>query len=290
MRTCLYHVPTVVKFLLDPSKSLYLRAIRLYELQVAITFGQKMNVRRSKKKPVAEEWLAIPNDVLASACVCSALKLLQYIQQTKPFDKKALRSLLRDRDARDILSHVLKTPKDLTKFATALRPRNLNVRLRNRYRRQARYAPLYDVSLRFERVPGSKLKGGFSTAVRLLSHSKSSPEYAEVRSHYPRLKQKTAVNKYKDEGNFLAAFVWLNHFAGGYFKAPQVKAAKFAENLLKKADNIQELSDFFGRYVFVKTRMEQKGYKLLELGLPLAAVPIEEAIRPLPEEILQAIL
>ena len=141
----LYDVSSAIEFILDETKSPYLRAICLYETQIALTFGAKLNRRQMAKQTSPDRWLAVPTKILSAACLCSSIRLLRHIQSSRGVSKNSSSHLIDDQDARDVLSHILLTPEGLKKVATADRPKSLDAKLRNRGLRQRRYAPLYDV-------------------------------------------------------------------------------------------------------------------------------------------------
>lgn len=285
----LYDVSAAANYLLDSNNSLYLRAIRLYEFQVAVLFGQKLNERQRQKKEFPDRWLAVSSDLLASACVCSAMKLLWYIHKTQLIGGNSQLDLLDDPDARDVLGRVLRTPAGLKKIATGHRPRVLDIKLRNRRRRQRRYAPLYDVSLRWEIIEGSKLEGGWSTAERIFDQKAGTDAHETIRRIYKGLRGRSTAYKYKDKGDFIAGFIWLRHFHGGVFRPREVEKASFARKLLAEANDVDSLRRVFGQYEFVKVRLEERGYELLTLDLAQPVPLIEVPILPLSDELLDAI-
>ncbi|MGX7705167.1 hypothetical protein [Methylobacterium sp. Gmos1] len=285
----LYDISAAGNYILDISNSPYLLAIRLYELQIAILFGRKLNDRQRQKKEFPDRWLAISNDLLASACVCSAMKLLWYMYKTQRIGGNSQLDLLDDPDAREVLGRVLRTPAGLKKIATGHRPRVLDIKLRNRRRQQRRYAPLYDVSFRWEILDGSKLEGGWSTAERMFDQKAGTDAHETIRKIYKGLRGRSTAYKYKDKGDFIAGFIWLRHFYGGVFRPGEVEKASFARKLLAEANDVDSLRRVFGQYEFVKARLEERGYELLALDLAQPVPLIEVPILPLSDELLDAI-
>ncbi|WP_156653428.1 hypothetical protein [Methylobacterium sp. Leaf111] len=285
----LYDVSSAIEFILDETKSPYLRAICLYETQIAVSFGEKLNRRQMTRKVSPAQWLAVPENVLASACLCSSIRLLQYIQSNRQLNGTSSKDLIDNQDARDVLNHILLTPDGLKKIATAYRPKILDAKLRNRRRRQRRYAPLYDVSLRWPEVSGSTLRGGWSTALQLFRPKIGTDAHSTVRKYYPGLRGRSSAYKFKDRGDYLAAFVWLRHYRGGLFRPRQLSRASFAKRLLADVLDVPRLIEFFGRYEFIRGQLIKRGYKLLPLAQIHQVRPIEIAISPLPEELLEAV-
>ncbi len=253
--------------LLDERHSLYRRAIKLYELQIAVFFGEKLNERQRERKKFPDRWVAVSSDLLAAARVCSAIRLLQHIGKTRRLDETALPSLLDDPAAREVIGRVLEEPVGLRKLAIALRPHTLDIKLRNRRRLQRRYSALYDVSLRWRVEPGSRLKGGPSTAKTLFKAKQGTEAHATIRKYYPNLGGQTRTYEIADKGDFLAGFVWLSQYGDEHFRPRQVEKASFARKLLRDAQDVSRLARIFGRYEFIKARLEGRNYVLLALDL-----------------------
>lgn len=285
----LFNVSTVAHYLLDERNSLYLRAIKLYELQIAIFFGEKLNKRQRKRKEFPDRWLAVSSDLLAAARVCSAIRLVQHIRKMRRLDETSVPSLLDDPDVREVLGRVLEGPVGLRKLALALRPRGLDIKLRNRRRRQRRYVGLYDISLRWRLDPDSKLEGGPTTAAKVFEQKEGTEAHEIIRRYYPRLGGKTRTYEIADEGDFLAAFVWLSEYSSEHFRPRQVEKASFAWKILGEAQDVSGLAKVFGQYEFVKARLEERNYALLALDLGELAPASPVVVNPLADELLDAI-
>ncbi|CAO4153214.1 hypothetical protein PKCBPO_03889 [Methylorubrum thiocyanatum] len=285
----LFNVSAAAHYLLDEQNSLHLRAIKLYEMQIAVFFGEKLNDRQRKGKEFPDRWLAISSDLLAAARVCSAIRLVQHIRKTRRLDETSSPSLLDEPAVRKVLGRVLEEPVGLRKLAIALRPRALDIKLRNRRRRQRRYAGLYDISLRWEIDPESTLKGGWSTAAKLFDQKEGTEAHATIRQYYPYLGGKTRTYEIADKADFLAAFVWLSEYSDEHFRPHQVEKKSFARKLLRDAQDLPRLARVFGRYEFVKARLEERNYALLELDLGALAPANPAVIAPLTRELLDAI-
>lgn len=289
LKPALYDVSSAVNFIMDPTNPPYLRAIRLYETQVAITFGSKLNDRQRQRKQFPDRWLAVPSDILAAATVCSAIRLLEYLQKIRNLNESSGSDLLKDLDAQDVLGRILITPDGLKKIAVALKPRSFDLKLHNRRIRKSRFAPLYDVSVRYEVDKDSRLVGGWTTGVRLFKPKQGTEEHATVRRYYRGLRSRSTAYELKDEDDFLAGFVWLRHYGGGKFRPRKVRQASFANRLLAEACDAHGLAQVFGQYEFLKAHLEQRGYELLALDLTHPVAHIQPTIRPLSEELLDAI-
>lgn len=285
----LFNVSAAAHYLLDEQNSLHLRAIKLYEMQIAVFFGEKLNDRQRKRKEFPDRWLAISSDLLAAARVCSAIRLVEHFRKTRRLDETSLPSLLDDTAVREVLGRVLEEPVGLRKLAIALRPRALDIKLRNRRRRQRRYAGLYDISLRWRLDPDSKLEGGPTTAAKVFEQKQGTEAHATIRRYYPRLGGKTRSYEIVDKGHFLAAFVWLNNHSSEHFRPRQVENASFARKILGEAQDVAGLARVFGRYEFVKARLAARNYKLLALDLGELAPHTPVVVDPLADELLDAI-
>lgn len=285
----LYNVSAAAHYLLDGRHSLHLRAIKLYEMQIAVFFGVKLNARQRERKERPDQWVAVSSDLLAAARVCSAIRLVQHVRKTRRLDETSLPSLLDDPAVREVLGRVLEEPVGLRKLAIALRPRALDIKLRNRRRRQRRYAGLYDISLRWKIDPKSKLIGGWSTAAKVFKQKEHTEAHAIIRQYYPYLGGSTRTYEIVDKKHFLAAFVWLSEYGDENFRPHQVEKKNFAQKLLCDAQELPRLVRIFGRYEYVKARLEERNYALLALDLGELVPHCQVALKPLADELLDAI-
>lgn len=285
----LYNVSKAAEYLLNDQNSLYLRAIRLYEMQIAVFFGQRLNERQRKRKNFPNRWVSVSSNLLAAARVCSAIRLLQHISNKQRLNELVLPSLLDDLAAREVLGRVLEEPVGLRKLAIALRPRSLDAKLRNRRSQQQRYAPIYDVSLRWQLEPGVRLAGRPLAITKLFKQKQGTEAHAIIRRYYSRLGGKSRTLEIADKDHFLAAFVWINQYSNDYLRPRRVEPANFSRKLLNKAGNIQNLKLVFGQYEAIRERLSERGYTLLSLDLGPQAPPQTVIIEPLADELVDAI-
>ncbi|TNC09065.1 hypothetical protein FF100_27570 [Methylobacterium terricola] len=284
----IYNVSNDINFILDAQNSLHLRAIRLYKMQIAVLFGHKLNDRQRDKKEYPDQYLAVSNDVLASADACAATKLLWHIDKTYKIEENLSENYLDNPDARDILRNILRNPGSIRKFAVAHSPRMLDLKLQIRRRHQRRCAPLYDFSLRYD-VEDTKQKGGWKTALSLFNQKQGTDAHATIRKYYPYLGGETVGKQCRKEWDFLAGFVWNGHFGSQLFQPKRTSWALFARNLLEKAGDLPGLRRAVGEYQFVKARLEERDYELLTLNLAHPLPPAAPTLQPLPEDLLDAV-
>ncbi len=170
----LYDVSAAANYILDEKNSTHLRAVRLYEMQIAVMFGKKLNENQKAKREFPDRYLSVGSDMLASAYTCSAIKLLWRLNELNKSQENPASNFLDEIDARDIIKNILATPDSIRKVATAHRPRELDLRLQTRRRHQRWYAGLYDFSLRYD-TEDSKRTGGPNTALSLLDQKQAVP-------------------------------------------------------------------------------------------------------------------
>ncbi|WP_210207076.1 hypothetical protein [Methylobacterium currus] len=284
----IYNVSDALEFVLDEQNSLQLRAIRLYEMQIAVLFGHKLNERQRDKREFPNRYLTVSSDILNSAYACASIKLLQRIDRAYKIDGNPATNYLDDSNAKDILKNILRTPVSIRKFAVAHSPRTLDLKLQIRRRHQRRCAPLYDFSLRYD-VEDTKQKGGWKTALSLFNQKQGTDAHATIRKYYPYLGGETVGKQCRKEWDFLAGFVWNSHFGSQIFQPKRTGWAPFAKNLLGKAEDLPGLRRAVGEYEFVKARLEERGYELLTLNLAHPVPPTAPTLQPLSEDLLDAV-
>ncbi|MCF4127687.1 hypothetical protein [Methylobacterium sp. SyP6R] len=260
----IYNVSDAANYILDGQNSLHLRAIRLYEMQIAVLFGHKLNERQRDKRELPDLHLAVSSDILNSAYACASIKLLRRIENNYKIEENPATNYLDDPNARDILKNILRNANSIRKFAADYSPRTIDLKIQIRRRHQRRCAPLYDFSLRYD-VEDTKQKGGWKTALSLFNEKQGTDAHATIRKYYPYLGGETVGKQCRKEWDFLAGFAWDSHFGSQLFQPKRTGWPLFAKNLLGKAEDLSGLRRAVGEYLFVKARLEERGYELLSV-------------------------
>ena len=280
----LFNVTRAVNFILDDRKSRYFRAIKLFELHVAICLA---NGYPRTSRMAASQDNSLPSPVVVrvskrkmyDAKMFATIKLMEHLEQrvkeewgtisadiltwdpewTKLFDKKFVRcgGFSRAR----YLPHVV----------------DYDIELWEAKRRAKKVAQLIDFSLRFEPDPTKpKQIGGITMARTIVAES----NYFDVRCTERTLE--TYWKKFEPVAAFLP-LIFLKKYPASPLR---LSKTKFAEKLLARLDDRYTLLSFFADYNATVARLQARGYDLRSLaGFPTSEI----AFDPLPQEVLEAV-
>ncbi|TXM94969.1 hypothetical protein [Methylobacterium sp. WL116] len=280
-----YDIAAAFDFILDNSKPLLLRAVKLYELQIAIYLGKKLHECQRCKKEHADNWLRVSRSALATARMLARVRLLEnLIAENYPQSSRQvpLKKLVRDKEAMRLLRQII-TPKKSKQLAYGLSWRDLDRVLTTTRIQQRAYVSLYHVSLNFSLYETSECK--WTRAEALLHYNSEDIEYKLIRDHFSDLTSLYAAYQFKAEGNYFAAFIWLDHFGGACMRPTRPVAGKFAEKLLNKANNTEALKLWLGQYAYVRSALARQGYDLPDIRPNAAISPEVVSFKRLPDEL-----
>jgi hypothetical protein len=288
-KTVDFDVSKAVNYVLDENRPIELRAIRLFELQVAIAAGLKPEEGNDKDKKFRPGFVSVPLRILASANIVASVKVLEALERrikTEHGSKYKSNILFKYKVVRSIFRRILLTPQGLRKLRYSQRPKQFDVEIQKITKVRRRIAPAYDYSARFIWDPQfPKIKGGITNAIKILCRVKKDPAHKIVRRHYEHIYCKSDIKEYKKRRDYLAGFCWLEYFNEEYFRPQKTRTRLFAANLLAQAANIDGLRRYIAQYGVVRSRLTAQGYKLLELELSSPLPPVELSFSPLPEDI-----
>jgi len=286
-----YNIARHIDYILDTKNPKARRAVRLYQIQVAILLGVRLKPFQQKKREQFGSWLRVPRSILlASKCV-STMRLLEYYAKKKfpnhdiYYPLRKMRSYSNSRDILKIFSSYAMWKN----IGYSLSWHDLDRELIRRRRNQKTFAALYDISVRYNDDMKIGPKCNVTTAATILSYTAKEREYAVIRSHYPYLQSRDTAFTYKDKKDYLSCFIWLDHYYGRYMRPLRPFDQRFAEKLLRKVDDVEGLERFLGQYEAVRGRLLSNGYKPLKMRLQRPIEPIELSIAPVPEQVLQCI-
>lgn len=282
-----YDLAAAFGYILDDSNPRIGRAVRLYELQTAVSIGRKLRACQLRGKESRDNWIRAPRSALSAARSVARLRLLEHvIQERYPDVSKSFlpKKLVSDPEAKELLKQIggSRAAKQMT---YSLSWREFDRLLRHVRKNQGNYAPLYHVSLHFALHGPRGSKCNWTRAEALLKYTRKEPEYAIIRKYFAKLPSPSTVYKYKPKGHDFAPFIWLDHFGGKYLRPTRPTAATFATKLLAKVDNISELRSYLGQYEFVRTELVRQGYDLPALKLTAAESVQRVWFKPLPSEL-----
>lgn len=125
MVTTRFNVQQCFDFVIDPSHSKYLRAVRLYELQVAIV------ACRGPCNDVKADSFSIMVDrkLIRAARIHASLKMLQYAFGCEIAGETSFNALLNEPDVRGLLKRLLTRNGDLARTRYVMRAPKLRNRI-----------------------------------------------------------------------------------------------------------------------------------------------------------------
>jgi hypothetical protein len=283
-----YNIVDAFEYILNESNPRMNRAIRLYELQVVITLGSKLQKYQLRKHEKRNNWVRVSRATLMAARMVSRTRLLEYLIQTNypgsgqevPFKK-----LVRDREALGLLRQII-TPNKSKYIAYSRSWKDITILLTEEFSNQKKFAPLYHVSLNFALYGGSDSRCIWSRAKALLEYTQNESKYNIVRKYFKNLESLSTAYKYKrGNGNHFAVFMWLDHFGDGFMRAIHPVADLFAEKLLAKVDDTMGLRTYLAQYAYVRSKLAQQEYLVPELWFAVPVPPQAVSFDPLPGEL-----
>lgn len=144
---------------------------------------------------------------------------------------------------------------------------------------------MYYFSLHFSLFGKKDSRCNWTRAASLLDYDRQDVEYGLIRKRFKSLQSVSTAYKYKDEDNHFAAFIWLDHFGDRYLRPDRPVASSFPEKLLAKVDNTAGLSDYLGKYEYIRRQLKSQDYNLPELHISNPISPQEVSVVPLSEAI-----
>lgn len=275
----LFNVTKAVNFILDEKIYRYYRAIKLFELSVAIHladgFPKKIITIASDDNSSSDVIVRVSKQKLHDARMLATVKLLEYISEPLKCKngKVSTKLLAQDPDWCKLFD------KQFVRFGGFRRARHVSAArkfdddLRNAKQKAKKLAKVIEFSLRFKPDPRSQKKiGGITMARLIVSESK----YLNV-----GCKERTLEN-YWPKFEPVVAFLPLIYLKKYPAWPLRVSTTKFADKLLSRLDDKNTLINFFAEYNANVLRLQGRGYKLQSLaGLPTAEVVFDA----LPKEV-----
>ena len=257
----------------DANTSLYRRAIRLYELQIAIFYPRSFRTL-----------ISAANDArgadrrLRTARIYAGIKCLEHIEDElcakNAVDSISIRDLAQNRDYQEIFDSIIAANGGWSRIRHSLSVKTFENQMSERRDLASAAAKIVDFSYRFEAMPNrGTYKGGVTTARYVVVNAKS----------YELQKKKSTIkNRWREFGS-TAAFLYLLLIQNAPLMPPKLTAKRFSRDLLKQAEGVQELRNFFCAYQHVCDVLAPRGYKFekltlnLNCGVPLLATAALQA-------------
>lgn len=269
----LFNVTKAANYTLDERKGRYSRAIKLFELHVAIHFAncfpKKVKMATSVDNAALSDLIVgLSTKTLHDARILATIKLLEHISKPIKDEKGKLsaKTLAQNPDWAKLFAKFLR-------FGGFRRARHVSAakqfdaEVQKAKRKARKLAKAIDFSLRFEQdTKKPKQIGGITMARDIVANS----EYFNV-----KCSEQTLVNYWK-YFEPVAAFLPLIYLKKYPAWPLRVSGTKFADKLLSRIDDRKTLNEFFAEYNANVLRLKGRGYELRSLvGLPTAQITFD---------------
>lgn len=287
-----YNVVDSFEYILNEANPRFDRAVRLYELQVSIVLGIKLQKYQMREHERRDNWMRVSRAALIASRMVSRTRLLEHLIRINYHNvgqRMLLKKLARDQEGAGLLRKII-TPNKSKVMAYSLSWRELNNLLIEEFNNQTKYSAIYHVSLNFALYGGLDSRCTWTRAASILNYKHDEIEYNIVKRYFKHLESASTAYKYKkNNGNHFAVFIWLNQFGSGFMRAIQPTAESFAETLLAKADDIAGLRTYLAQYAYVQSQLARQEYQVPELRFAVPVSPQAVSFDPLPHELIEVI-
>jgi hypothetical protein len=246
----------IVDFLLKSgdSASSHLRAIRLFEFQIAVFHPRSFGLLVAKGNDATA-----PSDRLKTARIFAATKFLEKIdtdlKQEKNVDAISIQELAKNEVFRSVYDGVIATNGGWRRIRQSMKEREFDDNIAVRCAEALAVANVVDFSYRFSihRANDRHRRGGVSTALYVVR---------KATSYKTSVHESTMKNRWR-EYKVPAIFLYLMLLQSFDLVPPRVSSSTFAATLLRQADDLDNLRSFFRAYQVVRESLSGPGYAVL---------------------------
>jgi hypothetical protein len=281
----LFNVTEAVNFIVDDSQDRYFRAIKLFELHVAIRladgcdyeedtndYEEDTNEEGSSPLPILV-YVSTPR--MHQAQMFATIRLMEHIERQVKKEKGeiSVEVLNSNCDWKNLYDMRFLQFGGFRRTRYLPRPGDFDNAIWVRRGEAKKVAHLIDFSLRVELDPTKpKQKGGMTMAKAIVAGSR----YFNVK------RSERTLQTYWKRLEPVAAFLPLIFFKKFPAWPLRVSRAKFAKKLLARLDDKDSLFEFFAEYNATVARLQKRGYSLRSLaGFPASQITFQ----PLPEKV-----
>jgi hypothetical protein len=229
-----FDLQAAVDVLTDQKVSVYVRAIKLFELQAYIFCPSVIGRPRTAR-------------------LFAAMKMLELIESEiqRKEGRISIRSLAANDDYAEIYDTILMPSGGFARIRHLLKSKKFDEDLLSARRESRVVSKCVDFSYRYKPTAArGHVRPGVTMAIYVVPRAQS----FNVRRHRTVLKERWA--KYR----LTACFLFLIHELGFKFKPRPVSKNRFAAKLIEAASAIEELEKFFLAYSAVSLHLKEKGY------------------------------
>ena len=256
--------------LTDDVESIYLRAIRLFEFQICLFFPRALSTEKIDNRQ-------------ANARLLAALKFLEDFEIAAKDNKKAvsLKKLAANSDYAEIFDKIILKTGGSRGIRSVAQSNEFDKQIKLRRRQAGVVTKLVDFSYRFARLNiKSRAKGGVTMARSIIS---TAPSYKYKK------KISTIKSRWREYGR-TAGFLYLLAVQRFELIPCPVTSNSFTKRLLKQANDIAHIREFFQAYQHLCDILNARGYRFPTISsdigklsnlLPIGQFPkdVDDAIK-----------
>jgi hypothetical protein len=229
----------------------YMRAIRLFEFQVAV-----FNPTSFNKLVAAEKDHRAPSELLRIARIFSAIRFLETIEEKLRQDNAgkpvSIKQLAEDRDYQSIFDDVIAPNGGWRRIRRSRTARSFDRNIANQCEKAETVAKYIDFSYRYDKTPIKPDRIGGRTAARYVVMTAPSLRSREM--------ARTTSKDLWSEFRSTAPFLYLLLIQKVPLMPPKVGSKNFSDELMKQAEGIATLRGFFRAYQHLCEALKRQRY------------------------------
>jgi len=255
--------------LTDEFESIYLRAIRLFEFQICLFFPKALSSERL-------------HDWHANARLLAALRLLEYLEIKAKDNKEtvSLKKLAANPHYAEIFDKIILKTGGSRGIRSVERSTEFDEQIAIRRRQAGVVTKIVDFCFRFARLkPKIRAKGRVTMARSIVSRA---PSYK------CRRKLSTLKTRWREYGK-TAGFLYLLAVQRYELIPLPVTDTNFTKRLLKQANDIEHIREFFWAYQYLCKNLEPRRYGFPSIRSVAGELSEDLACDPFPKDGVDAI-
>lgn len=244
--------PIIASLINARDASPYMRAINLFEFQVAIT-----NSKSFEKMIAVGQLGSAKITILQTARIFAAIRFLEKIELQLRGARQdralSIRECIEDQNYEVIFDNVIIRNGGWRRIRRARSAMSFDKKVKSSFEVAATVAKYIDFSYRYDKHPIDQKRIGGITAARAVV--RSAPSFGVIQTE--RTKSKELWSEFRETAPFLYLLL-IQNFP---FKPPRVCSKTFCDELMKQAENVAGLQRLFRAYQHVCQVLHRHNYE-----------------------------
>jgi hypothetical protein len=243
----------IIQLIIDNrgTASPYMRAINLFEFQIAVTDSKSFD-----ELVVAEKINCAPSKLLQTARIFAAIRFLETIEsklrERNAGNAVSIKQYAEDRDYQMIFDDVIARNGGWRRIRHSPSVRSFDRKIISRFEEAEAVAKYIDFSYRYDKYPITPHRIGGITAAKYVVRTATS-------FGAPKMKRTKSKDLWS-EFDSAAPFLYLLLIQDFPLKSPRVGSETFSDDLLKQAEDVATLRRFFRAYQHLCEVLNRQGY------------------------------